>query len=78
MSRSRKKTPIIKFGGRPDGKRASNRKFRRVRLERAGKGMSYKKHFPQYGVHDFIFYGGRRPAARGAARNRWEKDCIRK
>lgn len=56
MSRSRKKTPIIKFGGCPDGKRMANRKVRRLSILPAGKGNSYKKFYPQYDVNDFVVY----------------------
>lgn len=55
MSRSRKKTPIKKYGGIPGGKRSANRALRRMELM-GHKGNFYKKLYPQYDVNDFLFY----------------------
>ena len=55
MSRSRKKTPIMKFGGLPGGKTA-NRKVRHNKFADTHKGNLYKKVYPQYNVNDYVWY----------------------
>ncbi len=80
MSRSRKKTPIIKFGGCPGGKRAANRAVRRKALL-GYKGNSYKKLYQQYYVNDFVWYcskGQWQSGDEDADMERWEKFYKRK
>ncbi len=78
MSRSRKKTPIIKFGGCPGGKRSANRASRRMEFI-GNKGNYYKKLFPQYDVNDFVFYCSKKQG-RGEDGDTewWEKRYHRK
>lgn len=78
MSRSRKKTPIIKYGGGPDAKRAANRAVRHMKLL-GYKGNSYKKLYPQYDVIDYVFYCSRKQwQDDDGDTERWEKFYKRK
>lgn len=76
MSRSRKKTPIIKFGGCPGGKRRANRASRRMEFI-GNKGNYYKKLYPQYDVNDFVSYCSRKQGDSDGDMEWWEK-CYRR
>ena len=54
MSRSYRKTPIIKDNGKYKqfAKRQANKKVRR---ESCGNGAEYKKHYDQYSICDWKF-----------------------
>lgn len=56
MSRSRKRTPVIKQGKGVYGKRAANCKVRQLLDLPAGKSKQYKRFYPQWDVWDFRFY----------------------
>lgn len=62
MSRSFKKVPIHKDNGKysKDSKRRANRKIRRTGI--VASGGSYKKHYPQYDIHDFCSYWSKEDA----------------
>lgn len=55
MSRSYRKTPIIKDNGKHKqfSKRQANKK---VRHEFCGSGAEYKRHFEQYDICDFYYF----------------------
>ena len=55
MSRSYRKTPIIKDNGKYKqfAKRQANKK---VRHEICGSGAEYKRHFEQYDIYDFYYF----------------------
>ena len=55
MSRSYRKTPIIKDNGKYKqfAKRQANKKVRR---ESCGNGAEYKRHFEQYDICDFYYF----------------------
>jgi len=55
MSRSYRKTPIIKDNGKHKqfSKRQANKK---VRHEICGNGAEYKRHFEQYDICDFYYF----------------------
>lgn len=56
VSRSKKRTPVIKQGKGADGKRAANRKVRQLKDLPTGKSKQYKRFYPQWDVWDFRFY----------------------
>ena len=56
MSRSRKRTPVLKQGRGICGKQAANRKVRQLRDLPAGKSKQYKRFYPQWNVWDFRIY----------------------
>ena len=59
MSRSYRKHPISKDGGRSSKqqKKMANRKVRRATFDELPiKGAGYKKHFPQYDINDYVTY----------------------
>lgn len=79
MSRSRKKTPIIKMGGGSVEKTAANRKIRHSKWTSLHKGNLYKKFYPQYDVIDYTFYCSRVQAKKdGWDKNEWEAVYYRK
>ena len=55
MSRSYRKTPIIKDSGKHKqfSKRQANKK---VRHEICGSGAEYKRHYEQYDICDFYYF----------------------
>lgn len=55
MSRSYRKTPIIKDHGKHKQffKRQANKKCRK---ERVGNGGEYKKHYDQYSICDWFYF----------------------
>lgn len=55
MSRSYRKTPIIKNNGKHKqfSKRQANKKVRR---EICGSGAEYKRHYEQYDICDFYYF----------------------
>lgn len=55
MSRSYRKTPIIKDNGKHKqfSKRQANKKVRR---EICGSGAEYKRHYEQYDICDFYYF----------------------
>ena len=55
MSRSYRKTPIIKDNGKHKqfSKRQANKKVRR---EICGSGAEYKRHYEQYDICDFFYF----------------------
>lgn len=77
MSRSRKKTPIVK-SGIPGGKKAANRKVRRSRFLLSLKGNQYKKLYSQYDVIDYTVYASREDAVKDGEMPWWEKYFHRK
>lgn len=66
MSRSFKKTPISKDGGRSSkwGKNQANRKIRNYNDE-IPKGGSYKKLYEQWNINDYITYWTEKDAIEG-------------
>jgi len=56
MSRSYKKTPIIKDnrGGRKVAKRTANKKVRNAK--RVSNGKQYRKYFNTYDIYDYVYY----------------------
>ena len=76
MSRSYKKTPIIKQGSptkRKWAKRQANKKARRSKNIPSGK--EYRKTYCQYDLYDWVFY---QPYDESVPKNKWEKHFYRK
>ena len=64
MSRSYKKTPIVKDGGKSSkkSKRLANKKVRRNTDKLAIKGKSYKKIYNSWDINDYISYWSEKDA----------------
>lgn len=81
MSRSRKKTPILKGNGKSGvsyAKRVASKKVRQTRMEWYGKGNYYRKVYQQYFIHDYVSYRSEQSARKRGEMDMWEKYHHRK
>lgn len=78
MSRSYKKTSIIKYCGNSRfGKRQANKKVR-VYNDVSLKGNSYKKLYESYNINDIVEYCSKEKAIRDDFLDEWNKAYYRK
>ncbi len=74
MSRSYKKTPIIKGAGSgPYGKRCANRKVRRTQTILLQNKRAYKKLYESWDINDYISRWTRKDAEKSGEIEIWEK-----
>jgi len=79
MSRSYKKTPIIKYcGDKRYGKRQANKKVRRLDRTVLLKGKQYRKLYETWDINDVIQFWSRREAERCGELDIWKKWYYRK
>lgn len=79
MSRSYKKTPIIKCcGDKRYGKRQANKKVRRSDRTVLLKGKQYRKLYETWDINDMIQFWSRREAERRGELDIWKKWYYRK
>lgn len=74
MSRSRKRTPVVKTGCGKEGKRRASRQTRRCRQVPAGKSMFYKKLSEQWDIWDYRSFLSSSDAQKsGMSTRQWER-----
>ena len=79
MSRSYRKTPIIKCcGDKKYGKRQANKKVRRSYQNVLWKGKQYRKLYETWDINDVIQYWSRRDAEMHGELDIWKKYYYRK
>lgn len=79
MSRSYKKTPIIKSCGYGVyGKRLANRKTRKADMDVAFKGGQYKRLYETWDINDFVVFYPKSQAVKDDWMEGWKKWYYRK
>ena len=79
MSKSFKKTPIIKYAGcGPYGKRLANRKVRRNQNDVFANGKLYKKMYETWDINDCVSRWTQKDAEKRGMIDVWEKFYHRK
>lgn len=79
MSRSYKKTPILKQCGYGKyGKKMANKKVRQYKNMIFSKSKKYKKLFDQWNIKDFVSFYAREKAVKDGSVKEWEAHYRRK
>ena len=79
MSKSFKKTPIIKYAGYGAyGKKLANRKVRRTHNEIFTKGNLYRRMYQTWNINDCISHWPQKEAEKSGKTDVWEKFYHRK